>query len=158
MRRWLLVIAALLAGCRTVKEARLAQNEEKLNPGERVVTAAEVGLTGGRMVSLKELEAIALAYHPDVVTARQNVEAALLSLKDADCSDLPTVTGSVGHSTGTNNVRHDRQSTRTSGRWNNGTVNLNWTVIDFGRTDSAVARARAELRSAVSEQIGRAHV
>ena len=150
MRKILLLTLVCLVGCQTVKEARKAQKGEELHAAEKTVTALEVGLMPEKVVSLEELEDIALQYHPDVAIARENVAAALLALGDAEWKDAPSVSANVGHSTSTSNTNVHHQSSRSRGKWSGG-VNLTWTIVDFGRTSSAEAKARRDYRAAVSD-------
>ena len=150
MRKLLLLSLACLVGCQTVKRARDAQNEADLHPGEKTVSAQALGLTEGRVVSLKELEEIALQYHPDVVTARENVDSAMVSLGNAEWKNSPVLTANAGHSSSTDNTRLNSQSSRMRGKWSGG-LNLNWTLLDFGRASAAEKKARQDYRSAVEE-------
>ena len=151
MRKWLLLGVVCLVGCRTVHDAREAQKGNVLLKGEKVVTAAELGLTGGKAISLKELEKIALTYNPDVVAARESVESANLSVKNAKAGNYPSVTSNFGYSRSTNNVDPHHQSIHpTSGHYSGG-VNLTWTIVDFGRTRAEVKQARENLRAAFAD-------
>ena len=71
----------LMSSCKTVKQARLAQKPENQRPGERTVTAAELGVTADRVLSLRELEDIAVRYAPGVIKAQQALASARIALK-----------------------------------------------------------------------------
>ena len=142
-----LCCAFLAASCQTVKRARHLQKEENQRPGERTITAAELGITSDSVLSLKELEDIAVRYAPDTIRAQQAMEAARIALKDAGADRLPSITANAGHSRSTKNNSVHHQKTNMEGSYS-GNASLNWTVWDFDRTNIAVRRARENLRAA----------
>jgi outer membrane protein len=91
-------MACVLAGCATVKRARAVQRGEGPVPGERTVTAAELGLQTNRVLSLDEAVRLALVHHPAVAAAGQSVVAASNQTRQVAAAFLPTVTGSAGYS------------------------------------------------------------
>ena len=142
-----LCCAFLATSCQTVKRARHLQKEENQRPGERTITAAELGITSDSVLSLKELEDIAVRYAPDTIRAQQAMEAARIALKDAGADHLPSITANAGHSRSTKNNSVHHQKTNMEGSYS-GNASLNWTVWDFDRTNIAIRRARENLRAA----------
>jgi outer membrane protein len=137
----------LTTSCKTVEKARKVQKPENQRPGERTVTAAELGLNAGCTQSLKELEDIAVRYAPGVIRAQQAMAAARIAVKEAGADNLPSITASVGHTRSTKNNTPRHQKPNLEGSYS-GNLSLNWTVWDFGKTDTAVKRARENLRAA----------
>ncbi|MBQ6472823.1 MAG: TolC family protein [Victivallales bacterium] len=144
------VLAACLvlaSSCKTVERARQAQKPENRRPGERTVTAAELGLTATSVLSLRELEDIAVRYAPDAIRAQQALASAHIALKEAGADQLPTLNASLGHSRSTQNRSHHHQRSYTDGAYS-GDLSLSWTIWDFDKTNLAVRRARENLRAA----------
>jgi len=137
----------LVSSCATVKKAREAQKEDGLVPGERTVTAAEAGLAPGSTKTLKELEEIGLKSHPSVLQSFINVEAAQLSIEDAKAGRKPSANASLGYNRGTKNADRHNTSTKTSDSFS-GSLNLSYTLYDFGRTTADIRRAVAQLEAA----------
>ena len=144
-----LIGAALIcSSCKTVEYARDIQNPEMQRPGERTVSALEIGIEAGRVMQLAELEDIAVRFYPDVILAQEAVESARLALREAGGGYLPDVSASISHNRSTHNVdRHARRSTGNTGNWS-ASLSMNWTVYDFGKTSLEVKRARENLRAA----------
>jgi len=143
----LLTAALLLGGCSTVREARKIQKGQEIPPGERTVTAAEAGLHSGEQKALPELEQIARQYHPSVRQAQLSVATAELALADAKAGYQPSASMSLGYNRGTMNNDRKNTSTRTSDSFN-GSLNLSWTIYDFGVRDANVKQAAANLQAA----------
>ena len=137
----------LATSCQTVKQARHLQKEENQRPGERTITAAELGITSDSVLSLKELEDIAVRYAPDTIRAQQAMAAARIAVKDAGADHLPSITANAGHSRNTKNNSVHNQKTNMEGSYS-ANASLNWTLWDFDRTNIAVRRARENLRAA----------
>ena len=99
----------LAVSCQTVKRARHLQKDENRRAGERTVTAAELGITSETVLSLKELEDIAVRYAPATIRAQQAMAAARIAVKDAGADHLPSITANAGHSRSTkNNSPHNQ--------------------------------------------------
>ena len=141
-----LCYALLATSCQTVKHARHIQKEESMRPGERTITAAELGITSESILSLKELEDIAVRYAPDIIRAQQAMEAARIAVKEAGADKLPSITANAGHSRSTKNNSVHHQKTNMEGSYS-GNASLNWTVWDFDKTNIAIRRARENLRA-----------
>ena len=143
-----LLLLALATGCATVREARQLQREDHAPPpGERTVTAEEAGITQGRILTLTQLEQIALRYQPSLYQMRLEVEKARLSLANARAGYLPSLSSSLGHSRSTLNTDRHHGSTRNRGNYSGG-VNLSLTLYDFGRTAAEVRQAQDSLAAA----------
>ncbi len=143
----LLCLLVLTTSCQTVKRARHLQNEENRRAGERTVTAAELGITSETVLSLKELEDIAVRFAPATIRAQQAMAAARIAVKDAGADHLPSITANAGHSRSTKNNTVHNQKTNMEGSYS-ANASLNWTVWDFDKTNIAVRRARESLRAA----------
>ncbi len=138
--------AALLlavAGCQTVHNARVAQDVASAGPGERTPTAAELGLASDGPVALDDILGKALAVHPSIVAAHQNVAAAEARVRETEATLLPQVSanGSIvyrdakGFPASATDVEHRFQSYG---------FDVSWLLFDFGKT-RAQARNLAEL-------------
>ena len=143
----MLASLVLASSCKTVEQARKAQKPENRRPGERTVTAAELGLNSESVLSLRELEDIAVRYAPGVIKAQQALASARIALKEAGADKLPNVNASLGHSRSTQNRSHHHQRSYTDGTYS-GDLSLSWTIWDFDKTNLAVRRARENLRAA----------
>ena len=144
-----LLLLALATGCATVREARQLQREDHAPPpGERTVTAEEAGITQGRILTLTQLEQIALRYQPSLYQMRLEVEKARLSLANARAGSLPSLSSSLSHSRSTQNTDPHRESTRNRGNYSGG-LNLSLTLYDFGRTAAEVRQAQDSLSASL---------
>ncbi len=65
------------AGCASVREAREAQRGDRRAPGERPVSAQEIGLNLQDPLTMEEAVRVALYCHPAMVQASQAVVAEL---------------------------------------------------------------------------------
>lgn len=147
---WLALAAGtLLAGtaCSTVDEAREAQNSENRLRGERTVAFAEYGFPAGAVLSLADLEKIALDANPKIFQARQAVVSAQLAVKDIRADYLPTLDASASYSRGTHNTTERGQSFHSTGGNEIG-LSLDLLLWDFGKTDAKLEQAVAHLLSA----------
>ncbi|MBQ8445761.1 MAG: TolC family protein, partial [Opitutales bacterium] len=147
---WLALAAGtLLAGtaCSTVDEAREAQNSENRLRGERTVAFAEYGFPAGAVLSLADLEKIALDANPKIFQARQAVVSAQLAVKDIRADYLPTLDASAAYSRGTHNTTERGQSFHSTGGNEIG-LSLDLLLWDFGKTDAKLEQAVARLLSA----------
>ncbi|MBQ8722989.1 MAG: TolC family protein [Opitutales bacterium] len=147
---WLALAAGtLLAGtaCSTVDEAREAQKPENRLRGERTVAFAEYGFPAGAVLSLADLEKIALDANPKIFQARQAVISAQLAVKDIRADYLPTLDASAAYSRGTNNTTERGQSFHSTGGNEIG-LSLDLLLWDFGKTDAKLEQAVARLLSA----------
>src|SRR5438874_4881896 len=67
---------ACVAGCASVRDARLAEDPGSAVPGERTPTAKELGLPTAGPLKLADALGAALRAHPSVVQARRSEEEA----------------------------------------------------------------------------------
>ena len=155
----LAVMCALLlaGGCATVRQAREVQRGERVPAGERTLTAAEAGLSTNSVLTLEEATRIALAYHPAVALASQNLAAAAAQVREAKAAFWPSVNGQAGYSQSTANTGAEPDSNGSRGSYSGG-LNLDLLAYDFGKTPAAVRQACARqvaaeesLRSARSD-------
>ncbi|MBQ6705318.1 MAG: TolC family protein [Opitutales bacterium] len=147
---WLALAAGtMLAGtaCSTVDEAREAQKPENRLRGERTVSFAEYDFPAGTVLSLADLEKIALDANPKIFQARQAVISAQLAVKDIRADYLPTIDASAAYSRGTHNSTERGQSFHSSGGNEIG-LSLDLLLWDFGKTDAKLEQAVARLLSA----------
>ena len=142
-----LALAALATGCATVRQAREAQNPARVPPGERTVTPAEAGLGTNTLLTMEAALAVADAYHPTVVQARQNLAAAARQFDQTKAARRPSVDASAGYSRSTANIKGAPESHTSGGSYSAG-LSADWTVYDFGRSPAAVREAFARLRAA----------
>lgn len=148
-KSFLLALAAgtLLSGCATVRDAREAQKPENRLVGERTVSFSEFGYAAGTVLSLADLEAIALDANPSVFQARQAVVSAQLAVKDIRADYLPTLDAEASYTRKTNNETKRGQSFHNSGSDKIG-LSLDLLLWDFGKTDAALEQAVAKLLAA----------
>jgi outer membrane protein TolC len=144
------LIVGLLGGCSTVRQARQAQQEtgDALPFGERTTTPQEFALHTGDVLSLADAERFSLAWHPQMVTATQNVVAAQVMVSKAGAGLRPNLSGAVSYDGSRNAASHDRNFDFTSERDFSASLSLTWVLYDFGRTDAAVRGAVADLLAA----------
>jgi outer membrane protein len=98
VRRALPAAALLLvaSGCADIQAAREAQDPKSAGPGERTVTASEIGLGPGSTLTLERGLRLSLEYNPSTALARRAVDAARARVRQANAGSLPTL--SVGGS------------------------------------------------------------
>ena len=100
MNRWLALplLASLVgSGCADFGEARRAQDPGTRRPGERTISAAEVGLGPGAVLTLEQGVRIALASTPLVGAARARVDEARARLEQIDAGFLPQIAVSANY-------------------------------------------------------------
>ena len=147
-RFFIILPIVLLTGCATVREARKVQRGEDIPVGERMPTAAELGLTNDKAATLAELEEVALKANPAVRRAVNGVNMAYLAIKIKKADFLPMITGSAGHSRTTRNTNKHNYDYDTVGTYNAG-INLDLMIFDFGKTNAAVKQSLEEYKEAV---------
>mgnify|MGYP001187782231 CR=1 FL=1 len=143
----LLSLVVLLGGCKTVKQARLAQSDSDRLAGETTVTASQAGLTDSRPYALTNLEQIALLYHPSILQARQSVESARLAVRTVRAGRLPTLSAGGSYSRSTQNSWGHSTHTEMQGSWS-GSASLDFLLYDFGKLDAQEKKAIAGLIAA----------
>jgi outer membrane protein len=84
-----LVSLIVLAGCSDIREAREAQDPKSAREGERPITAQEVGLETGRILTLETGLGISLSHNPNVAILRARMEQAQAGLEQVDAGFLP---------------------------------------------------------------------
>lgn len=150
-KRFAAVISAgalLICSCSTVKEARKIQHDETPRlTGEYTISAVDAGIEEGAVLSLEQLEAIALKCNPSMLQANLAVKQAEIALANAKAGYMPNISSSLGHNRSTKNNNRHHGSTRNSGSYSGG-LNLNVTIYDFGRTNAAVKQAEESLNAA----------
>ena len=127
--------ASMLCSCSTVERAREAQKPENRLDGEYTVLSSDAGVKPGAVIELKQLEDIALRFHPAIQQASQAVETARCQLKVVKSRRLPQVTAGGGYSRSTSNSRFNRGESEMSGSWS-GSVGLDLLLYDFGKLDA----------------------
>ena len=147
-RFFIILPIVLLTGCATVREARKVQRGEDIPVGERMPTAAELGLTNDKAATLAELEEVALKANPAVRKAVNGVNMAYLAIKIKKADFLPMITASAGHSRTTRNTNKHNYDYDTVGTYNAG-INLDLMIFDFGKTNAAVKQSLEEYKEAV---------
>ena len=143
-----LLTATALCGCQAVKQARRAQSAEDRLPGEVTAAAAEIGLAGAQPLALTNLTQLALLYHPSVLQARQEVEAARLQCRMTHAGRLPQLSAGAAYNRSTQNASGRRpNSTEAQGSWS-GSLGLDLLLYDFGKLDAQERQARETLIAA----------
>lgn len=147
MIKYLLCIAlagALIgtAGCSSVRNAHKALEAQNLQPGERTVTAAEIGLTKNVILTLDKAVAIAIKYHPAVVQANQRLESARARFNSAKGNYLPQLDASL--STNTSKRQDDSETSHSTSAG----LSLSELIYDFGKTPASVRQAYENLIAA----------
>ncbi len=143
-------LAVLATGCATVRRARDAQSTDHVPPGERTVTAAEVGLTSHSVLSLDRALALALTNHPSVTQARQNLLAASAAVRQARSAYWPSLDASAGYRTSTANTEADRNGGNVNDAYS-AALNLDVLLYDFGKTPAQVRQSYARERVAAED-------
>jgi len=143
----LFTMALVIGGCGAVHRAREAQDYSNVPPGERTVSAAEVGLDSNPTLTLERAIEIALKSNPNIVQARQNVEIAKAQYKSALAGYSPNLNASASYQRGTNNVPGYPASGKSSDSYSLG-LNLGMLLFDFGRTPASVRESYLNLISA----------
>ena len=147
-RFFIILPIVVLTGCTTVREARKVQRGEDSPIGERMPTAAELGLTADKAATLADLEEVALKANPTVRKAVNGVNMAFLAIKIKKADFLPMITASAGHSRTTRNTNKHNYDYDTVGTYNAG-INLDLMIFDFGKTNAAVKQSLEEYKEAV---------
>ena len=147
-RFFIILPIVVLTGCTTVREARKVQRGEDSPIGERMPTAAELGLTADKAATLADLEEVALKANPAVRKAVNGVNMAFLAIKIKKADFLPMITASAGHSRTTRNTNKHNYDYDTVGTYNAG-INLDLMIFDFGKTNAAVKQSLEEYKEAV---------
>lgn len=143
----LLLLVVLLGGCKTVKQARLAQSDTDRLQGETTVTATQAGLTDLRPYTLTNLVQIALRYHPSILQAQQAVTSARLGVRTVRTGRLPTLSAGGSYSRSTQNSWGYSTKAEMKGSWS-GSASLDFLLYDFGKLDAQEKKAIAELIAA----------
>ena len=135
MKKTVLFLLLLVAGCATVRDAREAQREKEV--------ARERSF--GPRLSLAESERVSLDLHPAMITATQNVVSAEIALHQAGINLRPTLSASASYGGATSGSSDADWHFRSSRETFSAGANLTWVLYDFGRTDASQRQAAAEL-------------
>ncbi|MEI6808026.1 MAG: TolC family protein [bacterium] len=130
----------LCAGCGTIRNARNAQNASTLLPGEKTVTAAELGLNTNSVLNLTNAIKIALTYNPAVLQSRQSLVAASSQIRQATASYKPSISASAGYNRRASNSGAATASNDSSDSYS-ASLGLDILIYDFGKTPAAVKQA-----------------
>ncbi len=152
---WAPVLAAAL-GCADIGEARRVQDASSAGPGERTVTARELGLAAEPPLTLEGGLEIALTHNPSVALARSRAEAAMARLEgaaagrrpqlDADASFRGSVSG-----TGINAAPSLRGASGSRDASQGGGLSLSQLLFDFGKTNALLDQADGETQAALAD-------
>ncbi len=150
-------LLCLGTGCATVRQAREVQKGEHSPPGERLLKASEVGLSSNSVLTLDGALGIALAYHPSLAQAEQQLVAATAQVFQARAAYWPQLGASAGAGRSSSNTEGQPATDRARNSFSGG-LSLNLLVYDFGKTPARVRQAYARqivaaeaLRSARSD-------
>lgn len=141
----------LLAGCATVRQARTIQKGAFSRPGERLLTAVEVGLSSTSGLTLDRAMEIALSSHPSVFAAEQALVAATAQVYQARAAFWPQLSAGASESRSTSNSEGTPESHSTRKSFS-GSIGLDLLVYDFGKTPAVVRQAYAR-QIAASENL-----
>ena len=142
----LFLSALAFAGCGTIRDAREAQKNDALLPGERIVTFAETAIATNETATVAQLEEVALAASPVAMQARQAVIAAQIVVRDAKAAYIPTLDAAAGYTYKAAKVSADADSTH-DGAFG-GQATLTWLAYDFGKSRAAKRKAVSDLIAA----------
>lgn len=145
----LMVVCLLSAGCGTIRGARKAQQSSNLQPGERTVTAAELGLGTNSVLGLADGIKIALACNPGVMLARQELAAASSQVYQATSSYKPSVSATASYGRRTSNTSAAGAVNDSKNSYG-ASLGLDFLLYDFGKTPASVRQA--VLRRLAAEQ------
>jgi outer membrane protein TolC len=155
-----------LAGCSEIAAARRAQDPSTARPGERTVTAKQVGLVNGSSLTIEQGLEITLNYSPTVAIFRARVDEAEGTLEQVNAGYLPQVllqadyrwekAGGAGSTPLVGNrVTPNSGVVQTQG----GSVSMNQLLYDFGKTNALSSQAvnvylaaKMDLTSAQNDQ------
>lgn len=132
----------LAAGCATVRHARQVQRGDQAVAGERLLLAAEAGLSSNTVLTLDQALSIALAYHPSLFQAQQALVAATAQVYQARAAYWPELGANAGSSRATANTAGVRE-THDADNGYSGALSLSLLVYDFGKTPAQVRQAYA---------------
>jgi TolC family type I secretion outer membrane protein len=139
-------LALAAAGCRTVREAREVQRGGAPLPGERSLRAADAGLVPDAVLSLDRALQLALATHPALLQAAQELAAATAQVRQARAAYWPALDASAGYTRSTANNTTDRAAG--SHDTFSASLGLDLLIYDFGKTPAAVRQAYARQTAA----------
>lgn len=146
----LFLLVFLLSGCGAIKRAREAKDETKIPAGERTITADEIGLHDGDVLSVEQAVAIAVTYNPAFIRARQNLAVAEAEYRSAVASYLPILEGRASYRRATNNLKAGKESNKSYNSYSAG-LDISQLVFDFWKTPYLIKKAVAEKVSAQNE-------
>ncbi len=147
-----LVLVLGSTGCKTIENARAAQDPARAVPGERTPAAGELGLPVAGPITEAMIVRAALRAHPTVVLARRRAEGAAAQLGQAESAYYPQLSAGSDFTLSTANPGSDgRSEPHTYGSWGFG-FNVSWLIFDFGRTH-AIVRAAAQDALAAQEEL-----
>ena len=135
------------AGCATIRHARDVQNGTHTPPGERLLTAQEAGLSSNSVLTLDRAVAIAIAYHPAVAQAQQELAAATAQVYQAKAASWPQVSAAASETRSTANTTGQPETHHANNSFNS-SLGLDLLVYDFGKTPALVRQAYARHISA----------
>jgi len=152
LRRALPAAALLLvaSGCADIQAAREAQDPKSAGPGERTVTASEVGLGPGSTLTLERGLRLSLEYNPSTALARRAVDAARARLTQANAGSLPTLSAGASYTVSGGKDRTTDDSFSAG-------LSADLLLFDFGRLD-ALQRESAEQLLAASLDLATAEI
>jgi len=137
----------LLVGCSSVRIAREAQEPSNIPPGERTVSASEVGLNKGSKLTMQRAQEIALTCHPSIVQSRQNLVISEKQFDDAISCLLPSINVNVSGGRATSNITANSESGKTNPSYSAG-ISLTQLIYDFGKTPASVRYAYENMLAA----------
>lgn len=129
-------------GCATIRHARDIQKGEHIPPGERLLTSQEAGLSSNTVLTLDRALELALAYHPSIAQAAQELAAATAQVYQAKAAYWPQVSAGATETRATANTRDQPESHHANNAFN-GSLGLDLLVYDFGKTPALVRQAYA---------------
>ena len=137
----LLLLAVLPGfGCASVRRARATQNPANALPGERTVTAAELGISTHGALTIDQAIALAVSNSPAIAQARADLAVADAQLREARAVFLPQLDGSAGYR---RSKANHSPSPESADSFSAG-LSLGLDLLSFGRNEAALRKARAQ--------------
>src|SRR5262249_17603090 len=157
IRRIPLLLGLLIAGCADIDAARRVQDPANRRSGERTVSAEEVGLGAGTVLSLDKGIAIALKNNPIVAASRARSERSVAVLEQVNSGYLPDISVSANYrwqkAGGAGTPPPTGSKIKNSGitQSHGGSVQINQLITDFGKTDAAHRQAYANYAASLAD-------
>lgn len=147
--RWAVLLCLAACGCADIAAARRAQDASAAPPGERTITAKDVGLdTVDATLTLDRGLEISLASNSSIAASRARVESAEARIKELRGPLGPQVSISADYRAswrGGGGATSDRQDAHAEG------ISLSQLLLDFGKTGAQAKQASDQYVASLSD-------